>query len=76
MSKKYSITNMNGDTENDEKKCGLTDMNCLGQDVNSAYPKKDDKTSPDEWKISGSSAGKGKDSVEATPGDNIPDNNR
>ncbi len=39
MEKKYTLQNMNGDTENDEKTCSLNDMNCLGED------KKDGKKS-------------------------------
>jgi hypothetical protein len=84
MSKKYSFLNLNGDTQNDEKSCNfITDANCLGQDkkntqldVNSTDSPKNDKTSSDEWKTSGSSAGEGKGYIKATPEDNIPDNNR
>lgn len=28
--KKLGIDNMNGDTNNEDKTCGLNDMNCLG----------------------------------------------
>ena len=83
MSKKYSIVNMNGDTNNDDKKCSITDMNCLGRDdkdtqsgANSAYSKKNDKTSSASWSSSGSSTREGKDSIETAPDDEIPDNNR
>ncbi|MCM1256406.1 MAG: hypothetical protein NC307_00950 [Roseburia sp.] len=30
--KKLGIDNMNGDTNNDEKTCGLNDMNCNGDE--------------------------------------------
>ncbi|MBW7572609.1 hypothetical protein [Caproiciproducens faecalis] len=76
MNKKYSIKNMNGDTNNDGKKCGLTDMNCLGQNVNSAYPQKDEENSSYEWNTGEFSTREGKDYIEATPDDEIPDNNR
>ena len=39
MTKKFTLENMNGDTQNDEKICSLTDMNCLNED------KKDTKKS-------------------------------
>ena len=32
MEKKFTVENMNGDTQNDEKSCSLDDMNCLNED--------------------------------------------
>ncbi|MCF0131393.1 MAG: hypothetical protein HUJ71_06670 [Pseudobutyrivibrio sp.] len=50
--KEYGFQNMNGMSENEDKTCGLNDMNCLGEDEKKNYDlnnmnaatKKDDKS--------------------------------